>query len=124
MKPSIIFSMVKCEPLNLLTAIGTFRAVNGADLSLQQSGNALSGSIAWTGGPNPDDRTKASTVSGSVGDVITLNRVDTAGSTLGLKAVFLGSVSADGNSMSGVGGNDPSSPNGNGATYAWTGQRQ
>jgi hypothetical protein len=99
-------------------------ATYGGTLSLEQSGSVLSGSVSWTVGPMADDREKVSSITGSVTDnLVTLNRLDTVGATVGLRAVFNGTIDVDGNSMIGIGANDPASPNGNNATYAWTAHR-
>jgi hypothetical protein len=59
------------------------------------------------------------------GSTVVINRYDTAPpSQVGFEGVFNGTVSSDGNSMSGTGANDPNSHNGNDGMYDWTAEQQ
>jgi hypothetical protein len=81
---------------------------------LQNINGQLSGFATWS------TVNRNSTLSGSViGDAVHIQRVDTDG----FRGFFDGTVSPDGSTMSGTGQNDPSSPNGNAATYSWTAAR-
>ena len=53
------------------------------------------------------------------GGVVHFDRTDENG----FRGVFDGSLSPNGNAMSGEGHNDPTSPGGNAATYTWTAER-
>jgi hypothetical protein len=76
-------------------------------------GGQLWASGVWADGPS-------SRYAGSVrGGAVHLDRTDENG----FRGAFDGSLSPDGNVMSGVGRNDPTSPGGNTAAYTWTAQR-
>jgi len=85
---------------------GTYAAV----FTLKETGDKVAGTAVWDGDV-------MSTLTGTVhGRKIHLDRVDASG----FRAFFDGRVSANGNSMSGTGIGDPSSPGGNSSTYTWT----
>jgi len=81
---------------------------------MTDGGGQLSASGVWSnGGPH-------SRYAGWVRDgVVHFDRTDDSG----FRGVFDGSLSPDGNAMSGVGRNDPTSPGGNAASYSWTARR-
>jgi len=90
---------------------GTYTGV----FTLAETGDAVTGTAAWTGGV-------VSTLTGYVhGARIHVDRVDVGS---GFRATFDGRVNTAADAMSGSGANDASSPGGNDATYTWTGTLQ
>jgi hypothetical protein len=86
-----------------------------AEVVFTQTGDSISGSANWGNGQ------VLGTITGTVnGSNVTMTRVDT---TRVFRGSLDGTVSADGNSMSGTGANDPTVDNGNAATYTWTAER-
>ena len=80
---------------------------------MTDSGGQLWASGVWSNGPR-------SRYAGSVqGGAVHFDRTDENG----FRGAFDGSLSPDGNVMSGVGRNDPTSPGGNAAAYTWTAER-
>jgi hypothetical protein len=90
-------------------------------LDLEQNGDALIGSLAaWYVQGQEGNLAVGTMFTGSLnGSNVVLNRTDSGG----FRSVFNGTVDISGNAMSGTGTNDPMSPGGNAATYAWTAQR-
>jgi hypothetical protein len=117
--PSIsgTWALVITVPDNGTVANGA-GGVYTSTLMIAQTGPSLSGT-EWGEG---DAAVAQGTLSGSLsGSNVMMTRMDTT--PVVWQSSFAGTVSADENSMSGTGANDPAVDNGNNATYTWTASR-